>query len=84
ILQNAADPFRSNREDSDVLSLPPRAVNTDGLMLLVAGGPGAWMGMLRSVGGIQNDFVTAKIELPRNWNALVKKYGNIVPVYTEY
>ncbi|MBN2318250.1 MAG: hypothetical protein JXR49_04200 [Acidobacteria bacterium] len=84
ILQNAADPFRSDREDSDVLSVPPRAVDTSGLMILVAGGPGAWMGMLRSVGGIQNDFVTTKIELPRNWDALVKKYKNIVPVYAGY
>jgi hypothetical protein len=84
ILQNAASPFQSNREDSDVLSGPPRAVNTDSLMVLVAGGPGAWMGMLRSVGGIENDFVTQKIELPRNWDALVKKYKNVVPVYTSY
>ncbi len=84
ILQNAANPFRSYDEDSDVLSEPPRAVDTDGLMLLVAGGPGAWMGMLRSVGGIENDFVTTKIELPRNWDALVKKYKNVVPVYAGY
>ena len=84
ILKNASDPFRSSREDSDVLSLPPRAVDTGGLMILVAGGPGAWMGMLRSVGGIENDFVTQKIELPRNWDTLVRKYKNIVPVYTAY
>jgi hypothetical protein len=84
ILKNASDPFRSNREDSDVLSVPPRAVDTSGLMILVAGGPGAWMGMLRSVGGIENDFVTTKIELPRNWDTLVRKYKNIVPVYTAY
>ena len=84
ILQNAANPFRSYDEDSDVLSEPQRAVDTDGLMLLVAGGPGAWMGMLRSVGGIENDFVTTKIELPRNWDALVKKYKNVVPVYAGY
>jgi hypothetical protein len=84
ILQNAASPFRSNQDDSDVLSGPPRAVDTDSLLIVVAGGPGAWMGMLRSVGGIQNDFVTMKIDLPRNWDALVKKYKNVVPVYTGY
>jgi hypothetical protein len=84
ILKNAPDPFRSNRDDSDVLSVPPRAVDTSGLMIIVAGGPGAWMGMLRSVGGIENDFVTQKIELPRNWDTLVRKYKNIVPVYTAY
>lgn len=84
ILRNAPSPFRSSQEGSDVLSVPPRAIDTDGLMLLVAGGPGAWMGMLRSVGGIENDFVTMKIDLPRNWDALVKKYRNVVPVYSGY
>jgi hypothetical protein len=51
---------------------------------VVAGGPGAWMGMLRSVGGIENGFVTKKIELPRNWDKLVEKYKNVVPVYKKY
>jgi len=69
---------------SEVLSAPPRALNTEELMVIVAGGPGAWMATLRSVGGIQNTFVSRKIELPRNWEGLVKKYRNIVPVYTEY
>ena len=45
----------------DVLSQPPAAVDTDTLLVLVAGGPGAWTGLLRSVGGIENDFVTVKI-----------------------
>ena len=83
ILQNAPNPFASKRDNSDVLSRPP-AADTDGLLIVVAGGPGAWMGMLRSVGGIKNKFITTKIELPRNWDALVKKYKNVVPVYAEY
>jgi hypothetical protein len=53
-------------------------------MILVAGGPGAWMAALRSVGGIQNDFVTKKIELPRNWDKLVAKYKDVVPAYVPY
>lgn len=68
----------------DILSRPPAVSNPDSLMILVAGGPGAWTGLLRSVGGIKNDFVTKKIELPHNWDELVKKYGNIVPTYVRY
>jgi hypothetical protein len=68
----------------DILSQPPAAVDTDTLLVLVAGGPGAWTGLLRSVGGIENDFVTVKIRLPHNWDKLVKKYKNIVPTYARY
>jgi len=49
-----------------------------------AGGPGAWMGLLRSVGGIQNSFATKKIELPRDWDKLVEKYKDVIPVYAGY
>jgi hypothetical protein len=83
IFKNAGSPRASNRKERDVLTEPP-AIDTEGLMILVAGGPGAWMGMLRSVGGIKNDFVTKKIDLPRNWEELVKKYKNVVPHYVRY
>jgi hypothetical protein len=83
ILKNAKSPFASSQKNADILSEPP-AVDTNGLLIMVAGGPGAWMGMLRSVGGIENDFVTTKIDLPRNWDKLVEKYKNVVPVYTGY
>jgi hypothetical protein len=83
ILKNARSASPSRRGNSDVLSQPP-PVDTDGLIIVVAGGPGAWMGMLRSVGGIENSFVTKKIELPRNWDKLVAKYKDVVPVYKKY
>ena len=83
ILKNAASPFPARKEGSDVLSQPP-AANTDGLLIMVAGGPGAWMGNVLSVGGIENGFITKKIELPRNWDKLVEKYKNVVPVYQAY
>jgi hypothetical protein len=83
ILRNAADPFAAIGEKPDVLSAPP-ALNRGGLLILVAGGPGAWMGMLRSVGGIENDFVTEPIEFPKNWDSLVKKYKNVKPTYEDY
>jgi hypothetical protein len=53
-------------------------------IVVVAGGPGTWMGSVRSAGGFQNDFVTKKIELPRNWKELVAKYKSLVPVYEKY
>ncbi len=68
----------------DILSQPPAAIDTDSLMIIVAGGPGAWTGLLKSVGGINNEFVTKKITLPRNWDDLVKKYRNVVPNYAQY
>jgi hypothetical protein len=84
IMENAPARGPARKENADVLSQPPRTVDPSGLMVLVAGGPGAWMAVLRSVGGIQNEFVTQKIELPRNWDKLVAKYKDIVPVYVPY
>ena len=75
---------REGEESKDVLSQPPAAVDTDSLLILVAGGPGAWTGLLKSVGGIKNDFVTKKINLPNDWDTLVKKYRNVVPTYVMY
>lgn len=71
-------------ESGDILSQPPEALDTDTLLVIVAGGPGAWTGMLRSVGGINNSFVTKKIKLPGNWDELVKKYKDVVPTYAMY
>jgi len=83
ILKNAPSPFPARKENADILSQPP-AADSDGILVVVAGGPGAWMGMLRSVGGIENGFITKKIDLPRNWDKLVAKYKDVVPAYTGY
>jgi hypothetical protein len=53
-------------------------------MIVVAGGPGVWHGLLQSAGGFENSFVTKKISLPRNWEALAAKYKNLVPTYVKY
>lgn len=71
-------------DSRDILSQPPTAVNPNSLLIVVAGGPGTWTGLLKSVGGIQNDFATKKIRLPRDWDKLVKKYRNVVPTYAVY
>ena len=56
------------------------------LMILVAGGPGSFIALLRSAGPgfFENALVTKKIELPKNWDKLVAKYKNIVPNYEKY
>jgi len=59
-------------------------MDIDNLMILVAGGPGSFMALLRSVGGFENALVTKKIELPKNWDKLVAKYKGIVPNYEKY
>jgi len=83
VLKNARSPFRGATNAGDLLS-QPQGPDSDGLMILVAGGPGAWMGLVRSVGGFNNGFITKKIELPRNWDKLVAKYKDIVPKYVSY
>jgi hypothetical protein len=61
-----------------------RGIKPEDFILVVAGGPGTWMGAYRSAGGFENDFVTKKIQLPKNWDSLVAKYKNLVPVYEKY
>jgi len=83
ILANSASPFPPVQGGQGT-PIPPATPSPDDLMIVVAGGPGAWIGLLRSAGGWENGFVTRKIDLPRNWDKLVEKYKNIVPNYTGY
>jgi len=62
---------------------PGRLQNED-FIIVVAGGPGVWMGLLQSAGGFGNYFVTKEIKLPGNWEALTAKYGTMVPTYLRY
>jgi hypothetical protein len=48
--------------------------------VFVYGGFGSWVGLAN--GGPPP--ITKKIELPKNWAQLVKKYKNIVPTYVRY
>jgi hypothetical protein len=83
ILQNSAPPFPPVQGGQGT-PIQPTTPSIDDLMIVVAGGPGAWMGLLRSAGGWENSFVTKKIDLPRNWEKLVAKYKNLVPTYAGY
>jgi hypothetical protein len=53
------------------------------ITILVAGGPGGIY--VASGAWIQwQDYVTKKLPLPKDWNKLVNKYKNLVPVYAKY
>jgi hypothetical protein len=80
LMKRAESPMDSFWENSQ----PRAAFDPDSLLIVVAGGPGAWTSLLRSVGGIKNDFVTKKIRLPHNWDKLVEKYKDVVPIYARY
>ena len=61
-------------------------MDTENLMILVAGGPGSFIGSVEKCGPgfFNNALVTKKIELPKNWDKLVAKYSNLKPVYERY
>jgi len=59
-------------------------LSDEDFIVVVAGGPGVWMGLLQSAGGFGNSFVTKKIEVPSNWDTLTGKYKNLVPSYVRY
>jgi hypothetical protein len=65
---------------------PPKANLDNSLMILVAGGPGSFIALLRSAGPgfFGNELVSKKIELPENWDKLVAKYKNLKPNYERY
>jgi len=67
-------------------ALSPAKMDTENLMILVAGGPGSFIGFFRSAGPgfFNNSLVTKKIELPKNWDRLVAKYSNLIPIYERY
>lgn len=64
----------------------PWKMDIDNLMILVAGGPGSFIGLLRSVGPdfFENGLVTKKMDLPKNWDKLVAKYKDVKPNYEKY
>lgn len=53
----------------------------DWIRVVVAGGPGGWIGLFQGDYIEGTDWVTIKVELPKNWERLVAKYKNVVPSY---
>ena len=62
----------------------PGRLQDEDFIIVVAGGPGVWMGLLQSAGGFGNYFVTKEIKLPGNWEMLTAKYRTLVPTYPRY
>jgi hypothetical protein len=60
--------------------LVPNPRDPDPVQIFVYGGFGSWIGFLQ--GGPPP--IMKKVELPKNWAQLVKKYKNIVPNYLRY
>jgi hypothetical protein len=52
----------------------------EGVKVVCAGGPGAWIGLVTGVGR----WVTKPVCVPHNWDRLVKKYRDYVPNYLRY
>jgi hypothetical protein len=75
--------FIMERSESKDNRRPGRLQNED-FIIVVAGGPGVWMGLLQSAGGFGNYFVTKEIKLPGNWETLTAKYRTLVPTYLRY
>ena len=67
-----------NPKDSPNESVP--IIIPELVRLFVTGGTGGDINMLSGVGR----WISRKIELPANWDALVKKYQDIVPTYALY
>jgi hypothetical protein len=54
------------------------------ILIVVAGGPGNFTGLIRGSGFSTHSYVTKKVELPAKWKSLVDKYQNLVPNYIKY
>jgi hypothetical protein len=79
-------PSRANTTGLPDASGPPKIDLNSSLMIVVAGGPGSFIALLRSAGPgfFENELVTKKVELPKNWDKLVAKYKDIKPNYEKY
>jgi hypothetical protein len=58
--------------------------NPDMISIVVAGGPGAFIGLHMPATFSPTRRTTEKVQLPENWSNLVEKYRNVVPNYALY
>ncbi|HEY96927.1 MAG TPA: hypothetical protein G4O16_01950 [Dehalococcoidia bacterium] len=72
---------QSSVDDAEMVPLikDPRFIR-----VIVGGGPGAFVAHLIGGGATPGKKEIQKIELPENWDKLVAKYKNLVPVYAKY
>jgi hypothetical protein len=72
---------QSSMDDAEMVPLikDPRFIR-----VIVGGGPGAFVAHLIGGGATPGKKEIQKIELPENWDKLVAKYKNLVPIYAKY
>ena len=73
LLQRSRPPLHA--EDPVALLRSP-----DALRIVVVGGPGTFMGLAYGAGR----WVTKAVRLPAGWDALTRRYGNLVPNHVRY
>lgn len=72
---------RISIKDTDMV---PVIRDPEFIRIIVAGGPGAFVAHAVGGGATPGMKQTQKIELPKDWDRLVKKYKDLVPVYAKY
>jgi hypothetical protein len=75
---NAQQPEQADKEKRRLIK-DPRVIR-----IIVGGGPGAFIAHLIGGGATPGKKEIQKIEFPKNWDKLVAKYKNIVPVHAKY
>jgi hypothetical protein len=81
ILLPSADVQHSAR---DMTGMVPLIRDFRFIRIIVGGGPGAFVAHLVGGGATPGKKEIQRIELPKNWDKLVAKYKNLVPVYSKY
>jgi hypothetical protein len=69
---------------SDTAKMVPMIKDPRFIRVIVGGGPGAFVAHLIGGGATPGKKEIQKIELPKNWDKLVAKYKNMVPIYAKY
>ena len=67
--------------DSDSM---PLIAGDDQVIVVVSGRYSSYIALAMGVFLPYYGFLTKKVELPRNWPQLVKKYKDVVPTYVRY
>jgi hypothetical protein len=76
-----ANPQQSSQDASKMV---PLIKDHRFIRVIVGGGSGAFVAHLIGGGATPGKQEIQKIELPKNWDKLVAKYKNLVPVYVKY
>jgi hypothetical protein len=75
---NVQQPEQTDKEKRRLIK-DPRVIR-----IIVGGGPGAFIAHLIGGGATPGKKEIQKIDLPKNWDKLVAKYKNVVPVHAKY